>query len=203
MIRYRDSHCPREADQAYLDVFGVSVSSKQQRSHKSLWGLWGCKVMPSSSYPCQGGQEAPAHQWEHEVPLGPGATHHQIETRNVRNRRNRNVTFLSPKESQRCNDSSQWWHKSWIWVCIHVTEAAANINAMSFCNFVLDSKGVRILVSKLTLQERSQFMKEEASQLYTTVVIRHSADLTAYFCVNLQNLMMSINVISHLAPGTC
>ena len=57
-----------------------------------------------------------------------------------------------------------------------------------------------------------KFMKEEASQLYTTVVIRHSAYLTAYltayFCVNLQNLMMSmlsyvINVISHLAPGTC
>lgn len=122
-----------------------------------------CQAMPSSSYPCQGGQEAPAHQWEHEVPLGPGAAH-QIET---------------PKKTQ-CNDSSQWWHKSWIWVCIHVTEAAANINAMSFCFLWWTQRVSEFRFLKLTLQERSQFMKEEASQLYTTVVIRHSAYLTAY-----------------------
>ena len=191
MIRYRDSHCPRVADQAYL-VYQSVLSNKEVINRYEDY---------EDAKLCQA---------------------HLIRAREVKKRQriSESMKFLlaqelhttrnvTPKKSQRCNDSNQWWHKLWIWVCIHVTEAAANINAMSFCNvfllFVLDSKGVRISVSKLTLQERSQFMKEEASQLYTTVVSRHSAYLTAcltawifrtWWCRYMSMLSPYINVIS-------
>ena len=190
---------------------GVSVSScfKQQRSHQSLADLTVCNVLPMfcqcCSSPCQGGQEAPAHQWEHEVPLGPGAVHQMVEMRNRRNRCRQKMQW-----------QGQWWHESWISMngssCgkDKRDQSGALLQCLSgsFC-FSCWTQRVSewISDSKLTLQERSQFMKEEASQLYTTVVIQqfdavwkfliNSSDHLVFF-QNLSDLRTWLSALRHM-----